>query len=113
MSVRSSHTHHSLSHLEIALLLSVVGVAVAIAVPELMQIERDTNDDSAKTRLVNAGRALENRHSAAGTFAGAALPAGVRLHTASGSYCVETTVDSRVWHQARNAKPTSGACPRP
>ncbi len=100
-----------LSLLELALVTAVVGVAAAVAVPEYLQLRQDANDDAAKTRLAQAARTLERHHTSAGTFAGAALPSGVRVRTAHGSYCVETTAGSHTWHAARGAKPSSGACP--
>jgi Tfp pilus assembly protein PilE len=110
MSARAGHPHHQLSYLEIGLLVAVLGVAAAVGIPEFLQLQRDANDDTAKTRLVDAGRALESRHATAGTFAGATLPAGVKLHASHGTYCVQTTLDSRVWHATRQAKPATGAC---
>jgi type II secretory pathway pseudopilin PulG len=111
MSARPRHPHYQLSYFEIGLLVAIVGVAAAVGIPEFLRMQRDVNDDTAKARLVDAGRALESRQAAAGTFAGATLPAGVKLHASRGTYCVQTAVDSRVWHQTRQAKPASGACP--
>ena len=98
---RLAHAHNPLSLLEIALVTVVLGVAAAVAVPEYLQLRQDANDDAAKSRLVQAGKNLE---------AGSAAPAGVRVHAAAGSYCLETTVSGRVWHALRNAKPARGAC---
>jgi len=111
MSARTRQTHHQRSFLEIGLLVSVVGVAAAVGIPTYLAMQQDASDDTAKTRLVDSGRVLESRHATAGTFAGATLPAGVRLNRANGTYCVQTTVDSRTWHAARHAKPATGACP--
>ena len=95
-----------------SLVVAVIGVAAAVAVPDYLHLRQDSNDDAAKTRLTRAARSLDVHQSSAGTFAGAGLPNGVKLHTARGSYCVETGVGDHVWHAARHAKPSSGACPR-
>jgi hypothetical protein len=99
---RLAHAHNPLSFLEIALVTGVLGVAAAVAVPEYFNLRRDANDDTAKTRLVQAGKNVE---------AGAAVPAGVKIHAAGSSYCLETAVSGRVWHALRHAKPIAGACP--
>lgn len=102
--------HNPLGVLELALLTAVVGIAAAVAVPEYLQLRQDASDDSARTRLAGAARKLEARHHAAGTFAGAGLPAGVRLHLSRGSYCIETNAGDRVWHAVRHAGTVSGRC---
>ena len=107
---RVAHPHNPLTGLEIGLVVAVIGIAAAVAVPEYLHLRQDASDAAAKTRLAAATRTLEARHAAAGTFAGAKLPAGVRLHAARGSYCVETTAADRVWHAARHAMPAAGAC---
>ena len=107
---RLAHGNNPLSFLEIALITIVLGVAAAVAVPEYLQLRQDANDDSAKTRLTQASRAVEQHRAAAGSFVGASLPAGVRLHTARGTYCLETSAGSHVWHATRGGKPSSGAC---
>jgi len=99
---RLTHAHNPLSFIEMALVTAVLGIAAAVAVPEYFHLRQDANDDTAKSRLVQAGRNVE---------AGAAVPAGVRIHAAGASYCLETTVSGRVWHALRHAKPASGACP--
>jgi Tfp pilus assembly protein PilE len=111
MSARGlAHPHNALSVLEVGLVVAVIGVAAAVGVPEYLHLRQDASDDAAKSRLSGAARTIEARHAAAGTFAGAKLPAGVRLHAARGSYCVETTAGDRVWHAARHAAPAAGAC---
>jgi hypothetical protein len=107
---RAAHPHNPLSGLEIGLVVAVIGIAAAVAVPEYLHVRQGVSDDAAKSRLVDAARTLEARHATVGTFAGAKLPAGVQLHAARGSYCVETSVGDRVWHAARHALPTAGAC---
>jgi len=99
---RLTHANNPLSFLEIALVTVVLGVAAAVAVPEYLQLRQDASDDSAKTRLVQAGRKVET---------GAAVPAGVVVHKTRTSYCLETTVSGRAWHELRHAKPAPGACP--
>jgi hypothetical protein len=113
MSVRRlAHVHSSLSFLELGLITAVLGIAVAVAVPEYMRLRQGASDDSAKARLTQATRTLEQHHAAAGTYAGAALPGGVRLHaTGRGSYCVETKAGDRTWHEAGpHGKPAAGGC---
>jgi Tfp pilus assembly protein PilE len=98
---------------EVVLVTAVLGVAVSVAVPEYLDLRSDASDDSAKTRLVQASRTLDQHRATTGTYVGAALPGNVRLRTHSrGSYCVETSASSGTWHEARGAKPASGACPR-
>jgi Tfp pilus assembly protein PilE len=110
---RLVHAHSPLSLLELALVTVVVGIAAAVAVPEFMDLRQDASDDAAKTRLTQATRSLERHHATARTYAGAAIPGGVRLRAAGrGSFCVETKAGENVWHAAKNAKPVSGACPR-
>ncbi len=99
---RLTHANSPLSFLEIALITVVLGVAAAVAIPEYLQLRQDANDDSAKTRLVQANRSLD---------AGRAVPGGVVVHKAGTSYCLETTAGGRVWHALRHAKPAQGACP--
>jgi hypothetical protein len=98
---RLAYPHKPLSSLEIGLVTVVLGVAAAVAVPEFFQLRQDANDDSAKSRLVQAGRNVD---------AGAAVPAGVTVHSAGKSYCLETTVSGRTWHELPHAKPARGAC---
>jgi len=98
---RHAHTHNPLSYLEIGLITVVLGIATAVAVPEYFQLRQNANDDTAKTRLVQAGKNVE---------AGAAVPAGVKLHRAGSTYCLETTVGGRRWHAARRAQPARGSC---
>ena len=100
---RLAHAHNPLSLLELALVVVVIAIAGAVAVPEF----------TAKTRLTQATRSLEQHHAATGTFAGAAIPGGVRLRTAGrGSFCVEAKAGDNVWHAAQNSKLAPGACPR-
>ena len=109
---RATRPHNPLSLLELALVLAVLAVAVAVAVPEYLQVSQNERNDAARTRLQHATRTLELRHAAAGTYAGATLPAGVRLVTAGrGTFCVETRAGDHVWHAAGpTGKPASGAC---
>jgi Tfp pilus assembly protein PilE len=107
---RLVHAHNPLSFLELALVVAVVGVAAAVAVPEYLQLRQDASDDSARSRLTGAAQTLETQHRADGTFAGASLPAGVRLHASRVSYCIETNAGGRVWHAARHAQPATGRC---
>jgi type II secretory pathway pseudopilin PulG len=107
---RLTHPNNPLSFLEIGLVVAVIGVAAAVAVPEFLHLRQDARDDAAKSRLTAAARTLEARHAAAGTFAGVNLPASVRIHAARGSYCVETSAGDHVWHATRHAKPAAGAC---
>jgi len=98
---------------ELALVAVVIGIAASVAIPEYLDLRSDASEDAAKTRLVQASRALEQHRVTAGTYAGAALPGNVRLRTAGrGSYCAETSASSGSWHATRGAKPASGACPR-
>jgi len=99
---RLTHAHNPLNFLEMALVTAVLGIAAAVAVPEYFHLRQDANDDAAKSRLVQAERNHE---------AGTAVPAGVRVHAAGASYCLETTAGGRVWHALGQAKPVSGACP--
>ncbi len=109
---RFAHAQSPLSLLELGLVTAVLGIAVAVAVPEYMRLRQSASDDSAKARLTQATRTLEQHHAAAGTYAGAALPAGVRLEaTGRGSYCVETNAGDRTWHEAGpHGKPAGGGC---
>ena len=109
---RLAHAHGPQSFFERALVTVVLGIAVAVAVPEYLNLRQDANEDAAKTRLTQATRSLERHHAAAGTYAGASVPGGVHLRTAArGSFCVETKAGEIAWHAAQNAKPASGACP--
>ena len=98
---RIAHAHHPLSYLEIGLITVVLGIAAAVAVPEYFQLRQNANDDTAKTRLVQAGKNVES---------GAAAPAGVKIHRTGSSYCLDTSVGGRVWHAARHAQPARGSC---
>jgi hypothetical protein len=100
-----------LSVFQLALVMGVVGLAAGVAVPEYLNLRRAANDDAARARLSAAARTLEARHAAAGAFAGAALPPGVRLQRAHGSYCIETTAGDHVWHASRHGTALAGACP--
>jgi hypothetical protein len=109
---RLAHAHGPLSFLELGLITAVLGIAVAVAVPEYMRLRQGASDDSAKARLTRATQTLERRHAAAGTYAGAALPAGVRLQAAGrGSYCIQTNAGDNTWHETGpHGKPASGGC---
>jgi hypothetical protein len=110
---RLVHAHGPPSLLELALVTVVIAIAAAVAVPEFMDLRQDASDDAAKTRLTQATRSLERHHAAAGTYAGARVPGGVRLRAVGrSSFCVEAKAGENVWHAAQNAKPASGACPR-
>jgi len=111
VSARSlAHPHNPLSVLEIGLVLAVIGVAAAVAVPEYLHLRQDASDDAARSRLTAAEHTLEARHATAGTFAGVKLPGSVRLHAARASFCVETSAGDHVWHAGRHATPSPGAC---
>jgi Tfp pilus assembly protein PilE len=100
-----------LSHFELGLIVAVLAVAVAVAVPEYLNLRRAANDDSARTRLAQATRALDEQQAAVGTYAGAVLPSGVVLRrSGSTSYCAETRSGGHVWHVSTGAKPAAGAC---
>jgi Tfp pilus assembly protein PilE len=104
-------TQTPLSHLEAGLIVAVMAVAVAVAVPEYLNLSQEAKVDSARTRLTHAAQALEQRQASVGTYAGAALPAGVVVrHAGSTSYCVETKAGGRVWHVSTGAQPVTGAC---
>jgi Tfp pilus assembly protein PilE len=107
---RLAQPHNSLTFLEIGLVVAVIGIAAAVAVPEYLNLRQDARDDAARTRLAAAARTLEVRHAATGTFAGVKLPGSIRLHAAGSSYCVETSAGDRVWHATRHAIPAAGAC---
>ena len=111
IAARVARTRTPLSLFELGLITVVLGVATAVAVPEYLDLRQDAREDAAKARLTQATRALEQRHASAGTYAGAALPAGVMLRTAgSRSYCVETTAGGHAWHAVGGSKPARGAC---
>lgn len=99
---RLAHAHNPLSVLEIALVAAVLGIAAAVAVPEYFHLRQDANDDAARSRLLQAARDVT---------AGAVVPAGVYVHASGSSYCLQTAVGGRVWHELRHAKPAAGACP--
>jgi hypothetical protein len=109
---RLAHALNPLSFLELALVTAVVGIAVAVAIPEYLHLRQGASDDSAKARLSQAVVALERHHAADGTYAGTGLPAGVRLRaTGRGSFCVETKAGDSTWHEAGpHGKPAAGGC---
>ncbi len=110
---RLGRAHASLSLLELGLVTVVLGIATAVAVPEYLDLRQGSRDDSARSRLTQVTQTLERRHASAGTYAGAALPAGVQLRSAGPTtFCVETMAGSDVWHVSRGTKPASGACAR-
>jgi Tfp pilus assembly protein PilE len=108
---RLAHAHNPLSFLELGLLVAVLGVVVAVAVPEYLHMRQDANDDAAKTLISQSARKLEIHLARAGTFAGTSLPAGVRVQLTESSYCVETGAGSQTWHATRGAKASPGTCP--
>jgi len=100
-----------LSVLELGLVAAVLVVALAVAVPEYVHLRNEAGPDSAKARLTDAARSLASRHRAAGTYAGATVPAGVRLKKATrASYCVETGRGDALWHAGLRTKPSRGGC---
>ena len=100
-----------LSHFEAGLVVAVMAVAVAVAVPEYLNLSQAAKEDSAKTRLTHATQALEQRQAAVGTYAGAVLPSGVVVrHAGRTSYCVETKAGGHVWHVSTGTQPATGAC---
>jgi len=108
---RVAHGHNPLTGLELGLVVAVIAIAAAVAMPEYLHLRQDASADTVKTRLTKAARTLEAHHSSIGMFAGARLPSSVTLHTERGSYCIETSVGDDVWHASRHAKPSPGACP--
>ncbi len=108
---RSTGTRAPLSHFEAGLIVAVMAVAVAVAVPEYLSLRQEAKEDSARTRLTHATQALEQRQASVGTYAGAVLPSGVAVrHAGRSSYCVETKAGGRVWHVTTGAQPVAGAC---
>jgi hypothetical protein len=108
---RRTSTRTPLSHFEAGLIVAVVAVAVAVAVPEYLNLRLDAKVDSARTRLTHAAQALDQRQAAVGTYAGAVLPSGVVVrHAGRTSYCVETKAGGHVWHVSTGTRPVSGAC---
>jgi hypothetical protein len=108
---RRTGTHGPLSHFEAGLIVAVMAVAVAVAVPEYLNLRQDAKEDSARTRLTQATQALEQRQAAVGTYAGAVLPGGVVVrHAGRSSYCVQTTSGGHVWHVSTGAQTATGAC---
>jgi hypothetical protein len=100
-----------LSHFEAGLVVAVMAVAVAVAVPEFMNLRQEAKDDSAKTRLTQAAQELEQQQASVGTYVGAVLPSGVVLrHAGFTSYCAETKSGGHVWHVSTGAQPVPGAC---
>jgi hypothetical protein len=111
---RLNRAHTSLSLLELGLIAIVLGIATAVAVPEYLDLRQDARDDSARSRLTQATQTLERRHVSAGTYAGAALPAGVHVRIVGPkAFCVETMAGGDAWHVSRGSTPVSGACPGP
>ncbi len=110
---RLNRAHTSLSLVELGLIAIVLGIATAVAVPEYLDLRQDAREDSAKSRLTQATQTLQHRHASAGTYAGAALPAGVHVRSVGPTaFCIETMAGSDTWHVSRGSKPTSGACAR-
>jgi Tfp pilus assembly protein PilE len=100
-----------LSHFEAGLIVAVLAVAVAVAVPEYLNLRQDAKDDSARTRLTQAAQSLEQQQAAVGTYVGATIPSGVVLRRAGrASYCVQTTFGARVWHVSTGSEPVAGTC---
>lgn len=100
-----------LSHFELGLVVAVLAVAVAVAVPEYLNLRQEAKDDSARTRLTQASRALEQQQASVGTYVGAVLPSGVVVSRAGPeSYCVQTRSGGHTWHASTGAKPAPGAC---
>ena len=51
---RLAHAYSPLSLLELALVTIVLGIAVAVSVPEFLDLRQDASDDAAKSRLTQA-----------------------------------------------------------
>jgi Tfp pilus assembly protein PilE len=113
---RAAQRPRSPSVLELGLIAIVLAIALAVVIPGYVHLRQESRDDSARTLLVDATRVLDRHRATAGTYRGAALPAGVEVAAVTKtSYCVETRAGDQSWHASGpyGAKPVRGACPAP
>lgn len=108
--------------IELLLVLLILGILVAIAVPSGLGFKDRANNSAAQANVRSAVSAVETYHADNGTYAGMDLnalrqiDASIKL-SAVGSvsdtdYCIEAVVGGKVWSKAGPAAPiSSGACP--
>ncbi|MFL5963815.1 MAG: prepilin-type N-terminal cleavage/methylation domain-containing protein [Gaiellaceae bacterium] len=114
--------------IELLVVIIIIGILLAIAIPSYLSFKSRANDTAAQADIHAAVPAMEAYNSDQnGTYVGANLTllkgydAGikdvlVKSPTVS-SYCLESTVGGKVWHQkfgtvatSPDAKPVAGAC---
>ena len=100
-----------LTMLELLIVLVVIGVLVAIAIPSVLGQRNRASDAAAKANVRIAIPSLRAYHGDHGTYAGMTIPglratydAGLDASLSLGaltdsSYCLQSTVSGRTWRQ--------------
>ena len=102
--------------IELLIVLVIIGILLAIAVPSYLGFKDRANDTAAKANVRSAVPAVEAYYADNGTYVGMiigvtgppatglkAIDAGVSLTAVSGqtatSYCISSTVGGKIWRK--------------
>ena len=107
--------------IELLIVLVIIGILLAIAVPSYLGFKDRANDTAAKANVRSAVPAVEAYYADNGTYVGmsltnlASIDAGIKLThvgtVSATSYCVDADVNGKQWKKAGpSADITAGLC---
>ena len=108
--------------IELLIVLVIIGILLAIAVPSYLGFKDRANDSAAKANVRAAVPAVEAFYADNGTYVGmtpaalALIDAGVKVShvgtVSATTYCIDATVGGKNWMKAGPAADiTAGLCP--
>jgi type IV pilus assembly protein PilA len=110
--------------IELLIVLVIIGILLAIAVPSYLGFKDRANDSAAKANVRAAVPAVEAYYADNGTYVGMTLgalqliDAGIKLNALNAgnqtatAYCIDATVGGKQWRKAGPALDiASGLCP--
>ena len=108
--------------IELLIVLVIIGILLAIAVPSYLGFKDRANNTAASANVRSGIPAVETWYADHSTYLGMTVPglqlidAGVKITdigtVSDTTYCVEATVGGKTWKKAGPAADvTSGACP--
>jgi len=107
---RLSREETGTSLIELLVVLLIIGILLAIAVPSYLGFKDHANDATAKANIRSAVPAVEAYYADNGTFVGMDLAAlrtidgGIAVDTVGNvgptTFCIDATVDGKSWNKA-------------
>ena len=118
---RLSNEESGFTLIELLIVLVIIGILLAIAVPSYLGFKDRANNTAAAANVRSAIPAVETFYADNGTYVGMdlaalqAIDAGVKVTgfgtLAIDTYCVEADVNGKVWNKNGPAAPVAeGAC---